>query len=736
MRLALIRPIFAALCVPAALVAQQPAPASAAQHAMQPNDWHRVTTLSTPAMSPDGKRVAFTVTTVVERENKRHSEVWVVPTTGGEPVRWTSPGYESTNPRWSWDGKLLFFNSARPLGRGANWALHVDEPGGEAFQPENAEPVGSMPKDRSVIVYAAADTNRNAAAGGRGGRGGFPGGAPEGGRGAGAMNTPPFGSITTPVDQARFDGRHIVNFPYKANGVGYVPNSAFAPVRPRVQQVIVFTRATGRRAALTATAYSHRDVTVSLDGKWIAFVADAQLRSDSLVTAINDSINRLPFDRAREDAPRNDNDVYVMPAAGGDPRKVLSLQGDESDVQWSPDSRRLSFISRPSRTKNAVLMAIDVAGGAPQNLTEGWQYEPATYNWLPTGEIEMSATIGGRSALFVVTPKTAKMREVIGGRREVRGWSLDEKMRLVAFVVTSVSKPTELFIADWDGRNEHRATSFNVRLNEEIAWSDADRFTYESVGGRTVEGWLMKPYGYVAGKRYPLVLYIHGGPHSGYNEGWFDEFQNLAGAGMWVLYTNPRGSSGYGGEFAQMIRGRWGDEDYMDLMKAVDIATARPDVDGTKLGVTGGSYGGFMTTWITTKTERFKAAQADRMIVNWVSWYGNSDVQNLTEGEFYGTPWQQWDSYINMSPIKYADKVKTPTLLVQSEEDYRAPIEDADQWFMALKKNNVPAEFVRYPRSNHDLSRTGEPWLLTDRLSRIRQWFSYWLKDEKPQRAK
>ena len=206
------------------------------------------------------------------------------------------------------------------------------------------------------------------------------------------------------------------------------------------------------------------------------------------------------------------------------------------------------------------------------------------------------------------------------------------------------------------------------------------------------------------------------------------------GAGMFVLYTNPRGSSGYGGEFQDMIRNRWGDEDYMDLMKAVDICVARPDVDPARLGVSGGSYGGFMTAWITTKTERFKAAQADRMIVNWVSWYGNSDAQSLTEGEFLGNPWQSWDSYINMSPIKYADKVKTPTLMVQSEEDFRAPISDAEQWFMALKKHNVPAEFIRYPRSNHELSRSGEPWLLTDRLSRIRQWFSYWLKDEKPRR--
>jgi dipeptidyl aminopeptidase/acylaminoacyl peptidase len=245
----------------------------------------------------------------------------------------------------------------------------------------------------------------------------------------------------------------------------------------------------------------------------------------------------------------------------------------------------------------------------------------------------------------------------------------------------------------------------------------------------------MRPAGYEAGRRYPVVLYIHGGPHSAYGEGWFDEFQSLAGAGMFVLFTNPRGSSGYGPQFSNMIRGRWGDEDYMDLMKAVDIVAARPDVDSTRMGVSGGSYGGFMTAWITTKTNRFRAAQADRMISNWVSWYGTSDAQSLTEGEFFGRPWENWELYIDLSPIKYADKVRTPTLIVQSEEDFRTPMQDADQWFMALKKHGVAAEFVRYPRSTHDLSRTGEPWLLVDRLHRIRQWFSHWLKDETAVRA-
>ncbi len=715
---------------PLTAIAQGSAP-GAAGRAFQPNDWHRVTTLSAPAMSPDGKRVAVTVTTVMERENRRHSEIWVANTSGGDPVRWTAPGYESSNARWSPDGKLLYFTSTRPGGRGTLWALRLDEPGGEAFQPDSAPVFGTMPKDRSFTVYTASDS-AGASGGGGGGRGGRGGGG-RGGRGAeGApgqpspLSLPPVGAITKPVDQTRFDGRQIVNFPYKANGTGFLVTSLEPRRAPRAQQIFIEQR-DGKRERLTSTAYSHGDAVVSPDGKWIAFTADARLRADSTVQMENDSIAKLPYDRAREEAPRNDVDVFVIPVAGGEPRRLAALQGTESQLAWSPDSKRIAFLSRPARLKNATLQVIDAAGGAPQNLTNGWQYEPAGYDWLPNGEIAMSATIGGRSAMFRVTPKNGQMREVISGRRAVRGWSWDDRMTQVAFVATSVTKPTELFVADVDGKNERRLTSFNDKLNAEVAWSDAERFTYQSVGGLTIEGWLMKPYGYDPSRKHPVVLYIHGGPHSQYDEGWFDEFQSLAGAGVAGLYTNPRGSSGYGQDFTNITRGFWGGDDYLDLMKAVDIAAARADVDSTRMGVTGGSYGGFMTAWIETKTTRFKAAETDRMIANWVSWYSASDAQGLTEGEFFGKPWENPAMYDTLSPIKYLSKVRTPTLLVQSEEDFRTPITEAEQWFMSLRKQGVPAEFVRYPRSNHDLSRTGEPWLLVDRLGRIRQWFSYWL---------
>jgi dipeptidyl aminopeptidase/acylaminoacyl peptidase len=711
-------PLLAAVLLGVAFLV--PAAATAQGRAFEPEDWYRLANLSAPAMSPDGNWVAFTVMTIDEAANERHREVWMVETAGGEPRRLTSPGTESSNPRWSPDGRMLFFTSSRPGGQGSTWALRMDGPGGEAFQPEGWES-GSMPADASFVVFTEAvddDEDDDAED------------APDPFGRMPATARPPWGSVTEPVDAARFDGRHIVDFPYKRNGAGFIPNPR---EEPEVRPSQIWTQALGdeeSKRQLTDTDYSHGGATVSPDGRWIAFTADAQLRSDVVVEAERDSLALLPFLESRDEAPRNDADIFVMPIGGGEPRRLTTQNGSEGRLVWSPDSRHIAFVSSLARTESTRLWVVDALdGGEPRNVLGDWQFEPASVDWTDEGFLAMSASVGGRTALFHVDPAGGEPTEVIGGRRRISGFSYDADFERVAFVATSVNEPTELFIADIDGANETRLTGFNDELNAEIAWPEAERFTYESVGGLEIEAWLQYPYGYQEGQRYPLVLYIHGGPHSAYGEGWFDEFHNLTGAGMFVLYTNPRGSSGYGADFTYSTRGRWGMEDYEDLMKAVDIAIERPDVDPERLGVTGGSYGGFMTAWITTKTDRFKAAQTDRMIVNWFSWYGTSEAQGLTEFEFYGKPWENWDLYEELSPIKYVDQVVTPTLIVQSEEDHRTPMTDAEQWFMSLKKQGVPVEFMRYPRSTHDLSRTGEPWLLVDRLGRLRQWFGHWLLD-------
>ena len=544
-----------------------------------------------------------------------------------------------------------------------------------------------------------------------------------------AMARPPLGSITEPVDPARFDGRHIVDFPYKANGRGFTPNRR-EPRTYNASQIWKQLEGDTTEVQLTDTPYSHGSATVSPDGRWIAFTADPAFRTDSVAQAERDSIAKLPYDAVRDEAPRNDRDIFILSAEGGEPRRLTSQNGSEGSLTWSSDSRQIAFTSRLERTTSNRIWVMDVAGGEPRNILGDWQFEPGGFEWLPDGRMLMNASIGGRSALFDLDPATGELTELVGGRRRTSGFTYDEAYEKVAFVSTSVDKPTELFIAEIDGTNERKLTGFNDDLNAEIAWPEAERFTYESVGGLEIEAWLQYPHGYQEGQRYPLVLYIHGGPHSAYGEGWFDEFHNLTGAGMFVLYTNPRGSGSYGAEFTYSTRGRWGMEDYEDLMKAVDIVIERPDVDPERLGVTGGSYGGFMTAWITTKTDRFKAAQTDRMICNWFSWYGTSEAQGLTEFEFYGKPWDNPELYWDLSPIKYVGNVTTPTLIVQSEEDHRTPMTDAEQWFMSLEKQGVPVEFMRYPRSTHDLSRSGEPWLLVDRLGRLRDWFTFWLMEK------
>jgi len=695
-------------------------PLSAQGRAFTPNDWYRITTLSAPALSPDGKQVAFTVTTAVAAENKRHSEVWLVAAAGGEPQRLTSPGVESSNPRWSPDGTLLLFNSTRPGGKGRVWALRMDRPGGEAFEVDSI-PAGSTARDGRLVFYtdtAAGGMARDTAKRDMYGR-------------MQAMARPPFGAITWPVDPARFDGRHVTEMVYKSNNAGYLPGPREAR---RYQAAQIWSRdiATGAKKQLTSGPYSHRSVAVSPDGQWIAFVADVRLRSDSALRAERDSLGMLPYDAKRDEAPRNDSDIYVMPAAGGTPRRITTANGDEGQLTWSPDSRRIAFTASPTRTASTRIYVVDAAGGTPENILGDWQYEPEQITWLPDGKLVFSASIGGRSALLTLDSVSKKPVELLSGRRRITAIDGDKNGKSVAFVATSLTKPTELYIANADGQGERQLTRFNDKLNAEIAWSDAERFTFKSVGNLEIEGWLMKPYGYEAGKKYPLVLYIHGGPHSAYGENWFDEFQNLAAAGMWVLFTNPRGSSGYGAPFTFSTRGRWFNEDYQDLMRATDLVSRRPDVDSTRMGVTGGSYGGVMAAWVTAKTTRFKAAQVDRMISDWTYWYGASDAQGLTEFEFYGKPWENQAMYDSLSPIRRVTRVKTPTLIVQSEEDFRTPIGNAELWYLALKKQGVPVEMVRYPRSTHELSRSGEPWLLVDRLGRLRQWFSYWLKGEKP----
>lgn len=655
-------------------------------------DYYQLVGVSEAAVSPSGAAVAFTVTTVVESKDSRHREVWLAPADGSAPpYRLTSLSTEGSGPVWSPDGSLLAFSSRRDSAgvqdEDGVWFLRMGALGGEAFRIRgvHASPVWSP--DGKWIAYTwagdvADSVQRNA-------RRGWV--APD--------------AISRGPDLKRFDGRVITHIPYKADGRGFLRDVGSEPR----QHIYVVAATGGEPKQLTDGDITQRNITWSPDGTYLAFVQDSTERDE----------------RRLDQHP----DIYLADVTTGALRRLTTTPGYHNDPAFSPDGTQLAFTCSAGRGQETDVCVMPVAGGDVRNLTGTWNLDPRGIEWTADGSgISFSADAEGNVHLFRVGVRGGPVTQVTHGLRQLGGFSTSADGQVMAYVSSDVTHPNELFVSGGEGSGERRLTGFNDPYLSQVSAIPADTMWYASVGGLKIEGWLHKPYGYEAGKKYPLVLYIHGGPHGQYGNVFFHEFQMLAGQGYWVLFTNPRGSTGYGHDFTYATRKRWGMEDYRDLMKGVDEVIRRTgQVDTSRMAVLGGSYGGFMTNWIVGHTNRFAVAETDRSISNWFSWYGSSDAQGLTEYEFDGFPWTQDSLYRAASPFTYVSNMKTPLLIVHSEEDYRVPITDAEQLFMALKKRGVSVEFVRYPRSSHGLSRNGPPWLLVDRLERIRTWFAHWI---------
>ena len=283
-----------------------------------------------------------------------------------------------------------------------------------------------------------------------------------------------------------------------------------------------------------------------------------------------------------------------------------------------------------------------------------------------------------------------------------------------------------------EGGQETRLTDFNTGIFEEYEYSAPQKLDFVNSLGRTIEGWVIPPAGMEPGKKYPTILDIHGGPKTVYGGCYFHEMQLWASRGFAVIFCNPTGGDGGGDEFAD-IRGRYGSQDYRDLMDFVDTALERCDfIDRERLGVTGGSYGGFMTNWIIGHTGRFKCAASQRSISNWVSFGNTSDIgHRFAKDQTGATAWEGVEKAWEQSPLRYAGRVTTPTLFIHSEEDYRCPLPEGMQMFYALKVHGVPARMCIFKGENHELSRSGRPQNRVRRLREITEWMEKYLKDEK-----
>jgi len=642
-------------------------------------------------LSPDGERVVFGVQRADRDANKYYTNLWLVPAAGGEPRPFTQGDHSDTSPRWAPHGRSLAFVSDRDE-TGQIYVIPTD--GGEA------EKVTSLAE-------------------------GWIGGlewSPDGSRIAFSFRPKPAWA-TKQAQEEREKAKRcappivVRRLAYRTEGVGYFGDERW--------HLFVLDLRSREVTQVTRGETDQAEFAWSPDGTQLAFLTNRSADPDR--------------------TPQLD-EIRLVPAGGGEETLLAAPAGPKHQLAWSPDGLHLAYYGNTETSDvwsatDSHLWVLPLAGGEARDLSDPLDRPVgdqtlgdlrALNGW--TGPVW---TPDGRAVLFLVSDRgsTHVYRAHLDGgldcvTPEGRGGpatlSIDAHGRSLVSVVTEPLTAGDVQIAHLGlGPSRfRRLTSLNEDLLAGLTLAPPEEVHAPGEAG-AVHGWLLRPPGLPEGARAPLVLYVHGGPHLQYGWGLLHELQCLAARGLAVLYTNPRGSRGYGQDHVAAIRGDWGGADYRDLMAAVDHAVTLPGIDGARLGVTGGSYGGFMTNWIVGHTDRFRCAVTQRSVVNMHSMAGTCDF-NYSDSEYFGgNTWDRPERLLAQSPLSHAGKVSTPLLIIHSEGDLRCPIEQAEQLFAALKNRGCEVEFVRYGReANHGLSRGGPPDLRLDRLQRITGWFT------------
>jgi len=635
-------------------------------------DYFAFETLGDPHFSPDGSTIAYVVTTVDQKQNRRRSEIWSVPVDGSRPATALTTAPQSSNsPRWSPGGRSIAFLSARPMPGDAAadtprtqvWLLPLD--GGEPRRLTN------LLNGVSAFQWS-----------------------PDGLRLVVVGRSGPSDTAKSPSDV-----RHYAHANYKFNDSGW-----FDDKRTHLWVVDVKT---GFAAPITSgDDWNDADPQWSPDGRKIAFVSDRTGKA---------------FDMGRN------TDVWVIDAAGGALTKISDHTSGDNSPRWSPDGQTIAFLSSVPEKSHPKIWLASSNGGAPSKLAaDGVDLIPGGLRWAEGGKaLYFETGFKGTSQLFRVDLAARKAAPVTSGDRTVHFVDIHDKTGRLVFAVNDPTHLDDLYVSDLSGRNEKQLTYLNAALWKQMKLSPVERVAFKGADGWDVDGFFMKPVGWEAGKTYPMILTIHGGPSGQFGFDWYHEFQVYASRGWAVFFTNPRGSTGYGEKFERGIELNWGGKDYVDVMNGVDAALVKyPWIDKDRLGVTGGSYGGYLTNWIISHTNRFKAAVTIRSISNFISDDGTRDGAYGHADDFTGDIFDKLDLYWNASPLKYVRNVKTPTLVLHSDNDFRVPIEQGEQWFRALQHFGVPSEIVFFPRENHNLTRTGEPKHLVESIN----WQVYWFE--------
>jgi dipeptidyl aminopeptidase/acylaminoacyl peptidase len=434
-------------------------------------------------------------------------------------------------------------------------------------------------------------------------------------------------------------------------------------------------------------------------------------------------------------------DVWVIPAVGGAPTKISDHAFQDEQPRWLPDGM-IVFTGKTERHEFPKLYVAPSAGGSESRLVAGGlDIIPNELHWSGGNTLLFSADRGGQTHIFGVdlAANAPSAFPVTSGERKVHGFDVNLEVRKMAYLANDFQNLDDVYVSDLDGGGERKLTELNNDLwkLKKIERQPVERLTYKnSIDGMKIEGFFVKPLNWQPEKKYPMVLVIHGGPNAMFGVDWYQEFQVYAAHDWAVFFCNPRGSTGYGEKFQRGIKDNWGGMDYEDVKAGMAEVLGRYNwIDREKLGVTGGSYGGFLTNWIVSHPDdrfKFKAAVTLRSISNFISDEGTRDGPYGHEDDFGGNVLDdkdKFENYWNRSPLKYARNVKTPTLILHSDKDFRVPLEQGEQWFRALQHFGVRSEMVVFPEENHNLTRSGKPKHLVQSLNWQVYWFDLFLNN-------
>jgi dipeptidyl aminopeptidase/acylaminoacyl peptidase len=691
-------------------------------------------------VSPDGARVAFVRVTVNEKKEGYNTSIWIVPTAGNEAPHRLTTGERDSSPRWSPDGKfLLFTRTTEKDGKPESPQLFMlSMAGGDAFGftnlPKGAgDPIWSP--DGKLILFTSSsnpddldkqekkkrkeEEAKRAAA-------------------AGPSASPAKESDKKPADDAakkaetdteRESDIHVITRAvYRSNNEGYrdfkrpqhfwivqAPHNPDEKVQPK---------------QLTSGRFDEDSAVWSKDSSQIYFTT---LRNDE------------PYYDLQK------TELYSISANGGEPVRLTAVDMNLGDLALSPDGKQVAFTASVEQPVNSYtqpdLWVLDLVKDAkPRNLTEKFDFDVGSSvfgdNGSPRaggGNLPIWTADGkgiienfekeGQTNLGVFDVATGALTsEITKGNQAVPRFRPAPDGSKLVYLLSTPTRIGDLFWLDRVSGEARQLTHNNDELFGQLNLTEPEEIRYKSFDGKTIQAWLQKPPGFDPAKKYPLILNIHGGPHTAYGFIFAHEFQWMAAKGYVVLYPNPRGSTSYGQEFGNVIQYHYPGDDYKDLMLGVDDAIKRGYIDAKKLGVTGGSGGGLLTNWVVGHTDRFAAAVSQRDIASWADWWYTADFTLFQPRWFKGPPFQEMEDFKARSPITYINEVKTPMMFILGETDSRTPPgAGGEQMFRALKFRKIPTVMVKFPNETHELSRSGQPWHRIERLQHLVGWFDKWL---------